>query len=200
MDRKTRKDAVNDILAAIGEQPVNSIEGNDIPLDVSVILRTLNEVSREVQEKGWKFNTERTELEADSNGNITVADNVAKVDFTNTARTEADPVLRGGNLYDVYNATDNFGAGKSFKAEVVYLFDFDELPSGIKHYIATKAGRRFLQNYHPDRESVQFSGADEADALAEARREDANNADRNIFNNRYGLVTRLRRSRRRLRY
>ncbi|MFL1495723.1 hypothetical protein, partial [Pseudomonas antarctica] len=49
--------AVNDMLAAIGESPVSSLEG-DPNADVANCRRLLNQVNREVQSKGWAFNIE----------------------------------------------------------------------------------------------------------------------------------------------
>lgn len=47
--------AINDMLAAIGESPVNSLEG-DMNADVSNARRILNNINREVQSRGWTFN------------------------------------------------------------------------------------------------------------------------------------------------
>ena len=49
--------AINDMLAAIGESPVNSLEG-DPNADVANCRRILNQVNREVQGRGWTFNIE----------------------------------------------------------------------------------------------------------------------------------------------
>ena len=51
----TELEAVNSMLATIGEAPVNSITGT-LPLDASLAKNTLNEINREVQSAGWHFN------------------------------------------------------------------------------------------------------------------------------------------------
>lgn len=51
----TELEAVNEILASIGESPVNTIE-NPTNVDVINCLRILRNVNRRVQSKGWTFN------------------------------------------------------------------------------------------------------------------------------------------------
>ena len=52
----TELEAVNTMLAVLGEAPVNSITGT-LPLDASLAKTTLSEINREVQSAGWHFNT-----------------------------------------------------------------------------------------------------------------------------------------------
>ena len=71
-------EAVNVILESIGEEPVNSIDGGGA--DASIANRILGEVNREVQSKGWHWNTEReTKLVPDNDGNIIIPQNTLKV-------------------------------------------------------------------------------------------------------------------------
>jgi hypothetical protein len=51
----TLTESVNIVLANVGESPVNSITGV-IPVQVSLALNTIEEVSADVQSKGWWFN------------------------------------------------------------------------------------------------------------------------------------------------
>jgi hypothetical protein len=67
---KTELQAVNQILASVGQAPVTSIDtetitdqnGNPVTVvtnpDVAIAYSTLEEVSREVQAEGWTFNKE----------------------------------------------------------------------------------------------------------------------------------------------
>ena len=52
----TELEAVNIILASIGESPVNSIE-NPTNVDVINAIRILRNINRRIQSKGWTFNT-----------------------------------------------------------------------------------------------------------------------------------------------
>lgn len=65
VDTGAELDAVNDILASIGEPPVNTLEG-DANADVANARRILNKINRQIQSKGWTFNIEEgTTLQAD---------------------------------------------------------------------------------------------------------------------------------------
>jgi hypothetical protein len=52
----TELEAINQMLATIGEAPVTDIEIGNPEVDLALV--TLNQVSREVQAEGWRFNKE----------------------------------------------------------------------------------------------------------------------------------------------
>ena len=53
----TELEAINIMLAAIGEAPVNTLTGT-LPVDVKIAQSTLVEINKAVQAEGWSFNTE----------------------------------------------------------------------------------------------------------------------------------------------
>ena len=53
----TELEAVNIMLAAIGEAPVSKLTGT-LPVDVKIAQSTLVEINKAVQAEGWSFNTE----------------------------------------------------------------------------------------------------------------------------------------------
>jgi len=53
----TELEAVNSMLAAIGEAPVSTLTGAT-QADVQMAINILRDVTREVQSWGWRFNTE----------------------------------------------------------------------------------------------------------------------------------------------
>ena len=57
MTATTELEAVNVMLAAIGEAPINSLTGT-LPVDARIAQTTLNETNKDVQSEGWHFNTE----------------------------------------------------------------------------------------------------------------------------------------------
>ena len=66
----TELEAVNVLLTTIGEAPVNTLTGKQTT-DVAIAQQVLNEVNREVQSRGWHFNTEYdVELIPDTSNNI----------------------------------------------------------------------------------------------------------------------------------
>lgn len=60
--RTTLQDSVNVCLSVIGETPVNSITGSSLPTQVALAKQTLQEVNRDVQAKGWWFNTSSSDI------------------------------------------------------------------------------------------------------------------------------------------
>ena len=52
----TLLESVNIVLANLGESPVNSLSGGALPQQVSLSLNTIEEVSTDIQSKGWWFN------------------------------------------------------------------------------------------------------------------------------------------------
>ena len=92
----TELDAVNSMLATIGEAPVSTLESS-MHADAAMARQTLAQVSKEVQAEGWYFNVE-TEypLHPDSGQEIKLPENVAGVDVEPQHRTrEIDVVQRG---------------------------------------------------------------------------------------------------------
>ena len=53
----TELEAINIMLASIGEAPINTLTGT-LPVDAKLAQNTLSEINKEVQSEGWSFNTE----------------------------------------------------------------------------------------------------------------------------------------------
>jgi hypothetical protein len=120
---KTELQAVNQILASVGQAPVTSIDtetitdqnGNSVTVvtnpDVAIAYDTLEEVSREVQGEGWTFNKEFDyPFTPDNNNQILWPNNVLQMDLSDnpkyaTSYREKDTVKRDGKLYDRMNHT-----------------------------------------------------------------------------------------------
>lgn len=136
--------AVNDMLAAIGESPVSSLEG-DPNADVANCRRLLNQVNREVQSKGWTFNIEEdASLVPDSfSGLIAYQTDYLKI----TTGTYSN---RGGFVYDRTTKTDVFT--QPITVTLVRLREYQEMPECFRSYIVAKASRRF---------NIRFFGAGE---------------------------------------
>ena len=99
--RTTQLECVNTMLSTIGESPVNSLSGV-LPLDASTAVNILNEVNREVQSAGWKFNTSwKVSLNRDVNNKLVVGADVLHIEFNHLRESKSsyDPVLRGNYLY-----------------------------------------------------------------------------------------------------
>lgn len=152
--------AVNDILAAIGEPPVNTLEG-DANADVANARRILNKVNRQIQAKGWTFNIEEAaELVSDVYSHlIPYTDDFLSV--LSTSGTSAY-INRGGYMYDRTTKTDQFPDGITVR--LIRLRSFDEMPECFRSWIVTRAARQF---------NSRFFGAPEVDAVLEAEEKEA---------------------------
>lgn len=140
----TELEAVNQMLAAIGESPVNRVtdSGN---LDAATALATLTNVSREVQAKGWHWNTDLSfTIVPDEDGYLRLGASVLSVD-TVGANEGDDLVQRGTRLYDRVNHTYEFE--NSVVVDQVVFLPFDELPEVARSYINIRASRRFQENH-----------------------------------------------------
>lgn len=166
----TQLDAVNAILAVAGESPINTLEG-PLTHDVSLVLNTLTEASKEVQAEGWVCNTEYNyPLAPDQNGEIHTPGNVAKI-LLPQSQPHFGVVLRGTRLY---NLTDHsYSFGQAITATVVFLLPFDELTESLRRYIVVKAGRMFQDRAIGSPTLHQFTVDDEFRARVAALEEDS---------------------------
>lgn len=131
-------DAINDILAAVGEAPVNSLEDSQ-NVDVENAIRVLEKVNRQVQSKGWSFNhVNETKLNRDlTTRHIKWQDDILYIVGTDGTKY----VQRGDYVYDFDNQTDLFDS--DIEVELIRLVDFDYMPNVARDYIVAKAARIF---------------------------------------------------------
>jgi hypothetical protein len=176
----TTLEAINQMLFAIGEAPVNRVEDNGL-VDAAVALRTLVNVSREVQKDGWHWNTDECiSISPDTDGNIKLPANTLKVD-TAGADADVDVAWRGARLYDRANHT--FAFTRPLTVDLVLMLDFEELPEAARNYIALRAARRFQQNSVGSAELSGFQQQDELRALVALQNHEAETADYRMLNN-----------------
>ena len=145
----TELEAVNEILASIGEAPVDTLEEPE-NVDVMNARRMLALVSKSVQARGWAWNT--------------ISEYVMKPDrFTHQIQFN-DSLLRfipndfygrkrNGVLYNLTDNTDTFTA--DVIGEATLLVPFDEVPEPFRHYITIRAARMFSVRYQGDSETIQ---------------------------------------------
>lgn len=152
--------AINDILAAIGEPPVSTLEG-DANADVANARRILNKVNRQIQSKGWTFNIEQ--------GLQLLPDVFSEMipysgDYLSlmSSGTQSVYVNRGGYVYDRTARTDRFPNG--ITVDIIRLREFDEMPECFRTLIVTKASRQF---------NSRFFGAPEVDGVLQEEEADA---------------------------
>lgn len=174
-------EAVNQIIATIGEPPVNSVEDNGV-IDAVMALQALSAVNRAVQLRGWHWNTEENYPIAASfpEGELRLPRNTLKVD-TSGADEGLDLVVRGQRLYD--RKAHTYQIGRSVNVEIVFLLPFEELPEAARTYITIKAARRFNEGQIGSELLSNFSLRDEQMALFALEDAEGETADHNILSN-----------------
>lgn len=172
-------DAVNDMLDAIGEAPVSSLEG--LAMDAASALRTLQRTNREVQSEGWHWNTTVRRMVATSTGEFILPANVIKVDTVGRS-SHVDVVNRDGKLFDrrPFKNTSIFQE-PSVDVEIVEALPFEQLPEVARQYIYIRAARLFQQQEIGSPSLSRFT--DEAQLMARANLESDEHAssDRNML-------------------
>lgn len=175
----TQLEAVNEILAAIGEAPVNTLSG-DLTAEVQMIVNHLHNTSRKVQLEGWWFNEEDDfELSRDvETGEVTVPGNTLNIDITDE-RYGVDLVQRGTKLYDKIGHT--FELGFNPKCTIIFFLSWDELPEAAREYIKIKTARIFQDRFVGSDDQHTFTSTDEAMARAALDALNIDNIDASIF-------------------
>lgn len=135
--------AVNEILMSVGQAPVTKLE-NTNP-DVALAFETLTSVSREVQAEGWTFNKEyhlSSFVPDSTTKEISIPSDVLQVDLSDHhANKNKDAVQRNGKLYDRQNHTYKWDTTPT--VDVVYFFDWGDLPKPIRDYIVARSATIF---------------------------------------------------------
>jgi hypothetical protein len=168
-------------LTGIGQAPVVSLDIANP--EIATALSILESVNREVQGEGWHFNSEiNYPFTPDANDEIIVPTNVLQIsDNKNSNVQQYQTVLRGGKLYDKVNHTYQFTNPVPVRCDVVWLFDFEDLPQVFKDYITQRATRVFAGSSVGSKEMVQFNQQDEGLLRAICIAYDTNTSEVNIF-------------------
>ena len=133
----TELSAVNNILGAIGQSPLTTLNF-DNP-EVSFIYNLLRDANVDTQAEGWHFNTEKhIKYSPDTNGKIAIGDDILSMDLNdNEARRTYNLVRRNGFLYDKQDHTDVFTS--DIDLDVVRLYLFEDLPIVFRRFITYRA-------------------------------------------------------------
>ena len=175
----TELEAINIMMAAIGETPVNTLTGT-LPADVVMARSTLTELNKQVQSEGWSFNTEiDVTLTRDSSDNINLSSDVLRVDANIHQHPTIDPIQRGLKLYDRQNNT--FVFEEDLICTVVYLRTFAEIPEQARYYMTIKAARLFVDRLVGDDGLRTYTQQDETRARVILTETDYANADHNLL-------------------
>jgi hypothetical protein len=177
----TQLQAINQMLTGIGQAPVVSLDIANP--EIATALSILDSVNREVQGEGWHFNTEINYPFTPANDDIiTIPENVLQItDNKNSNVQQYQTVIRGGKLYDKISHSFTSWTVSPVLCDVVWLFDFEDLPQVFQDYIAQRAARVFAGSVVGSKEMFQFNQQDEGILRANCIAYDTDTSGVNIF-------------------
>ena len=182
--------AVNQILASVGQAPVTTLDQTNP--DVSIVYDTMIKTSREVQAEGWTFNRElHVKFSPDANKHVNIPNNVLQLDLNNETGHHRETVRRtpadssDAKLYDKIDHTYEWDDDYIY-CDVVYYYDWIDLPIPIQDYITAKAASIISQSIIGDATQMQMLQQREAWTRAMALEYECNQGDYTYFGNARG--------------
>ena len=174
----TELQAVNILLAAIGEAAVSSLE-TATTVEVTQAKNLLSNTNRAIQQKGWHFNTEwDVVMTLDSFSRVPVGSNVLSIMIPNKLTT-----LRGREgspfLYDLENNTFTFGSAPN-NAVTITLLDFVDTPHTFRQYVSVRAARIFQEEIIGQVSAEQINRIEESEAYADLLDDETDRAGYNV--------------------
>lgn len=185
--RTTLLEAVNVLLAVIGEQPVTTLETQQ-SVEASIAEVTLLEFHKEGQTRGWSWNSEEAyAFSKDANNEIVVPTSV--VSWATDAYEWAGRFqLRGQRVYDREKRTFSLGGDiTSLTADVVWLLSWNQCPEAYNRWVTIRSARVFTGRILGDSASFRYTAVDEDAALTELMRVELEQAQANSLTGGPGL-------------
>lgn len=186
--RTTLLEAVNICLMNIGEQPVNSLENQQV-VEAAMAEAALLELHKEGQTRGWSWNKEQDyEFVKDAGtGEIRVP--------ANAVSWSTDPYewagrfqLRGQRVYDRQERSYVMGPDiASLRADVIWLLPWDECPEVFNRWVTIRGARVFAARTLGSDSAVRYTAMDEQMALVELQRVELEQAQPNSLTGGPGL-------------
>jgi len=176
----SKLEAVNTMLNAIGESPVNQL-GEQGPADAVMAESILDETTKEFQAEGWHFNSHYDwELIRDENNKVPLPSNTVRVDSVGWQNSDVDIIQRGDYLYDKKNNTFVFTSNLK-NIDIIFMLDWSDLPETARRYAMIKAARVFGDRTLGSAPHHNYTAQDEMRSLATLREFESDNADLTIF-------------------
>jgi hypothetical protein len=180
--RTTLLEAVNICLTNIGEQPVSSLDNEQVQ-DARIAEATLLEVHKEGQTRGWTWNTEESFIfEKDK----TTHEIVLPANVVSWAPDQYEwagrLTLRGQRVYDRQTRSYQFDETiNEVQADVVWLLPWDETPEAYNRWATVRGARIFSDRTLASDAIFKYTAKDEQDALAELLSVENDEAKPNIL-------------------
>ncbi|QBX36912.1 hypothetical protein E4M02_04270 [Brevundimonas sp. S30B] len=176
----TELEAVNDMLAVIGQAPVNAFTANNS--DQNIARQELAKVVREVCAYGFKFNTDEGHtLYPEIDGTVSIPSGALSVDPMDP-RQDLTPRQHPDNGMCLWDAAHlSWTIEAPVVCRVRWSLTYDALPELARGYAVIRAGRKLQARLVGSPELDRFAAEDEQRAWLALQREQAATADINVF-------------------
>jgi Tail tubular protein len=196
----SKQDAVNVLLQAIGEAPVNSIEVSE-SVDVAAAVQALDEISLAVQTKGWHWNREYgLKLTPNSQNQLVLPDNTLRVvkAYDEAPQLPRKVAQRGARLYDQQNHTFTFD--DPLLVDLILFLAYEDIPAYAARYITIRAAMQFQGRLQTNSSVTRITEDEVAQAVAIVEQAEDEAQTNNGINNNTEVYSRVHgRARRRTR-
>ena len=179
----TKIEAVNSMLSAVGEAPITNLD-EDLA-EAQMAVNMLDVVSREVQSRGWSWNTDRKrKMNISSNGQILIPVNAMKIEAVDGNTGRPDPrkryVIRDRKLYDILKRTNKFDDAQYL--DLVIALDWADLTETGRRYITLDATSRYMVDVLGADADLQQIQQQAQQAWIRLHQEEDQISDNNIIN------------------
>lgn len=185
----TELEAVNTMLTVIGESPINSLTSVTGNANISIAQQVLREISREVQERGWTWNTDdEVDLTRNEDDELAVPLN-ALLCVPDGDYASSYGVQRGGRMYDTENNT--YVWTDDMTCRIIRFLDWTYLPQAARWYITVRAARVFASRVLGAESTERFTEDDEVLAQASCQRAELRQLRDNYLNSSFTTTNAL---------
>ena len=182
----TELSEVNKVMRFIGEAPVTALNSNSL---ASECVRLLRDTDKELQGRGWWFNTEKdVELTANGSGQITVPTDALSVEL-NAYATRIKTVGGVRYLYDLKDKSYTSWSG-TVKAKVIYRRALNDTPSKYLEYLSVRVAILLTELYPQSGIDIQRLPKMEVELRAYFKDREADEANYSVFDN-YDTASRI---------
>ena len=178
--------SVNDVLGAIGQSPIQSLDY--VNPEISYVVGIIDETNRDLQNEGWVWNREQYfPVLPNVDNEILIPLNALRVDISDGQvwRT-TDVVRRQGKLYDKLNHSSKFY--EQVLCDIVWLLDYDDLPPAAQRFIVAHSKTRAAMQLLTNPELTQLLSSDAQLSRATLMEYECNQGDYTWFGTPYGTV------------
>lgn len=184
----TELEAVNTLLAVIGEAPVTSLATTTVNeiTDSALAQRTLKEVSRDVQSEGWSWNTDvGVSLTVNASKEYNLPPNTLQASFSPNSYPLNQYIVRGLKVYDrqkqTYSIGDDLASEPLIVDQVITNLSWDQIPHAGQQYITIRAARIFSDRYVTSNVIFSYTAGDEDQARTMLIRAEENQLNHNLL-------------------